>query len=63
MCAKQVISLVETMKSDFFFQICSPRRLPGKSSGCRRLTQKSSGQCRDDLHGSRPLDDLHESRP
>ncbi|WZZ59260.1 hypothetical protein YC2023_059367 [Brassica napus] len=40
--AKQVISLVETMKSVFFFQICSPRRLPGKSSGCTRLTWKSS---------------------
>ena len=45
LCAKQVISLVETMKL-VFFQICSSRRLPGKSSGCRRLTWKSSGQCR-----------------
>ncbi|KAG5410391.1 hypothetical protein IGI04_006710, partial [Brassica rapa subsp. trilocularis] len=41
MCEKQVISLVETMKSVF-------------SQSCRRLTWKSSGQCRDDLHGSRP---------
>ncbi|WZZ86704.1 hypothetical protein YC2023_115283 [Brassica napus] len=47
-CAKQVISLAETMKS-----ICSPRRLPDKSSGCRRLTWKSSSQCRDDFHRSR----------
>ncbi|CAG7862003.1 unnamed protein product, partial [Brassica rapa] len=52
-CDKQVISLVETMKS-VFLQICSSIRLTSKSSGCRRLTWKSSGQCRDDLHGSRP---------
>ncbi|WZZ34938.1 hypothetical protein YC2023_018339 [Brassica napus] len=62
MCDKQVISLVETMKS-VFFQICSSRRLPGKSYGCTRLAWKSSGQWRDDLHGSRPLDKLHESHP
>ena len=44
LCAKQVISLVETMKSvfspDLFVQTTY------KSSGCRRLTWKSSGQCR-----------------
>ena len=37
MCAKQIISLVIS----FFFQICSPRRLPRKSSVAV-----------DDLHGS-----------
>ncbi|CAG7888620.1 unnamed protein product, partial [Brassica rapa] len=35
-------------------QIYSPKRLLGNSYGCRRLTWKSSSQCRDDLHGSRP---------
>ncbi|KAG5410711.1 hypothetical protein IGI04_007030 [Brassica rapa subsp. trilocularis] len=40
MCAKQVISLVETRKSAFFSQICSSRKLTCKSSGCRRLTWK-----------------------
>ena len=39
MCAKQVISLVETMKSVFCFRYVRP-------DGCRRLTWKSSGQCR-----------------
>ncbi|KAG5382864.1 hypothetical protein IGI04_034334 [Brassica rapa subsp. trilocularis] len=39
MCAKQVISQVETMKS-VFFQIYLPKRLLGKSSGCRQLTWK-----------------------
>ena len=60
MCAKQVISLVETMKLVFFPRFVCPH-------GCRRLTWKHSGQCRgyfcswllnvffiDDLHGSRP---------
>ncbi|KAG5389332.1 hypothetical protein IGI04_030873 [Brassica rapa subsp. trilocularis] len=42
--------------------IYSPRRLPSKSSRCRRLTWKSSSMQRR-LHGSRPLDDLHESCP
>ncbi|CAG7897120.1 unnamed protein product [Brassica rapa] len=48
---------------NFVFQICSSRRVLGKSSSCRRLTWKSSDQCRDDLHGSHPSYDLHESRP
>ncbi|WZZ70901.1 hypothetical protein YC2023_082271 [Brassica napus] len=46
LCAKQVISLVKTMKSVFFPDMFV-RRLPCKSSGSRRLTQKSFGQCRD----------------
>ncbi|WZZ53424.1 hypothetical protein YC2023_053531 [Brassica napus] len=49
LCANEVISPSLRYEFEFFFKICSRRRLTSKSSVCRRLTDESSGQT-DDLN-------------
>ncbi|WZZ26341.1 hypothetical protein YC2023_009742 [Brassica napus] len=43
LCANEVISPSLRYEFEFFFKICSRRRLTSKSSVCRRLTDESSG--------------------
>ncbi|WZZ32447.1 hypothetical protein YC2023_015848 [Brassica napus] len=42
LCANEVISPSLRYEFEFFFKICSRRRLTSKSSVCRRLTDESS---------------------
>ncbi|WZZ85695.1 hypothetical protein YC2023_114274 [Brassica napus] len=42
LCANEVISPSLRYEFEFFFKICSRRRLTSKSSVCRRLTDESA---------------------